>query len=135
MPRFRFRLAPVSRLREAERDERRAELADAYRVADALRAQVERIDEQSEILRQIEAGSAGALDVDRMLAANRHRAVLHAERRKIEAQQAQVAQETERRREALTLADREVRVLEKLRDARFARHQAEENKVENSRLD
>jgi flagellar protein FliJ len=51
------------------------------------------------------------------------------------AQRKQLAVEIERRREALLAANREVRVLEKLRDHQMERYREEENRRDIKRLD
>jgi|SRR3954469_9238856 flagellar FliJ protein len=115
---FRFRLETLLRLRLAERDQRRAELAKALRAEELLRGEERTLEDQ-----QIEAAarsrqlkSPGAANVDALLEIHRYEAVLAAQRRLLKQQIAQVEVETERRRQALVEADRQLRVLEKLRE-------------------
>ncbi len=115
---FRFRLETLLRLRLAERDQRRAELAKALRAEELLRGEERTLEDQ-----QIEAAarsrqlkSPGAANVDALLEIHRYEAVLAAQRQLLKQQIAQVEVETERRRQALVEADRQLRVLEKLRE-------------------
>ena len=117
-----FRLQTLLRLRIAERDERRADLAKALRAEAVLEEQRERLTgEQRELAaRQRTLQSPGAANVDALLATHRYTVVLAAQARQLAGQIVQVQAETERRRLSLVEADRQVRVLEKLRDRQAA---------------
>jgi flagellar FliJ protein len=119
---FRFRLDILLRLRIAERDQRRAELAKALRAEELLRAEEwSLVDEQANVaMRARELKSPGAANVDALLQTHRYEVVLATQRRQLVQQIKQVEQETERRRQALVEADRGVRVLEKLRERQAA---------------
>lgn len=121
MARFRFRLATLQRLREAARDEKCAQLADAYRAAQILDERIAEVDREIAELRQSSSQTmqTGHIDVDRLLQAHRYEIILRAQRKGFEQQQQQVAAEIERRRLALVEADRQVRVLEKLREKKL----------------
>lgn len=135
MPKFTFRLDSLLRLRSAQRDERRQELAQALRAEAILRQQRHDLDGQIAQMRQQRATLAGLLDVDALLDTARHEFVLSSQRQALEDQTVQVLAEIERRRQALVAADQQVRVLEKLKETRHERHQAEELAREQSRLD
>jgi flagellar FliJ protein len=130
-------LATLLQLREAARDERRAELAEAYRADTLIGQQIHALD--TELKRLLEecrrAVSPGKIDVDRLLAAQRHELVLRAQIQFIGHQRQRLAAEIARRRQALVEANREVRVLEKLRHKQLERHQTEENRRDVKRLD
>jgi flagellar protein FliJ len=117
-----FRLQTLLRLRIAERDERRADLAKALRAEAVLEEQRERLTgEQRELLgRQRALQSPGAANVDALLATHRYTGVLAVQAHQLAGQIVQVQAETERRRLALVEADRQVRVLEKLRERQAA---------------
>jgi flagellar export protein FliJ len=137
MPKFKFRLATLLRLRESARDERRAQLAQAYR-ADELLAEKKRILEEhlADMRRRTRlAASPGEIDVDRLLEARRFETVLLAQKEHVGNQQEMIRIEIERRRQALVAANREVRILENLRARQHGRHQAEENRQETKQLD
>lgn len=133
--RFQFRLAALERLREAVRDERRSQLAEAYRVADSLEAQKLQLSENLRELSRMRSVPDGAIDVDKLLAASRYEAVVLMEQAQLDRQLAAVAVEIERRREALVAADREVRTLEKLREAQQTRHREDEERKLMKQLD
>jgi flagellar FliJ protein len=134
---FRFRLATLLRLREADRDERRSHLADAQRAEDIVQTRIAGIDGE---LRQVRGESArlsrpGTINVDELMEINRFELLLAAERQAAVQQQKLVAEEVERRRLALVAADREVRVLERLRDTQQERHRQEADRQERKQMD
>ncbi len=137
MSTFRFRLAPVLRLREAARQERRAALAEAYRVDDLLRGQIESVAAEMERLRNVsrQAGGPGPVNVDRLVETQRYQAALGNQRGQVLRQRETVTVEIERRQQALLAADRDVRVLEKLRQRQAERFRLEEDRREMKRLD
>ena len=137
MSTFKFRLSTVLRLRDATRDERRGELAQALRADDLLRERQESLQRESaELQSEHRARSAGGrLEVDWLLDAQRYQIALHAEQQAIVRDRQAVAKEIEKRRQALVEADREVRVLEKLREVQQARHRTEAERQEMKQID
>jgi flagellar protein FliJ len=137
MSAFHFRLETLLRLRMAERDERRADLAKALRAEGVLLAELRQIEtEQLQARVKVREQSApGAADVDGLLQTNRYQLVLKAQRGQLEGQLIQVRAELERRRQALLEADRGVRVLEKLRERQLAAHRDREARLEIKVLD
>jgi flagellar FliJ protein len=137
MPQFTFRLQTLLRLREATRDERRSQLAEAYRVDEVLQQRLGAAAEELRSLRDRcrQAVAPGTVDLDQLVESQRYELALRAFQRGLEQQRAAVAAEIERRRLALVEANREVRVLEKLREKQSARFQEEENRREIRRLD
>jgi len=137
MAAFRFRLATLLRLREADRDDRRAQLADAQRAEEIVRQRVGEIEREIEQTR--EAGrrrtQPGQVNVDQMLELQRYEIQLQTESAATERQRALIAEEVERRRERLTAADREVRILERLRETQQEQHQADERRTEQRLFD
>lgn len=137
MAKFKFRLATLLRLRESARDERRAQLAQAYRADELLEEQKRILEEHLADMRRRarQAAGPGEIDVDRLLEARRFETVLLAQKEHVHNQQEMIRIEIERRRQTLVAANREVRVLENLRARQYGRHQAEENRQEIRRLD
>lgn len=137
MARPRFRLATLLRLREAARDERRAALAEAYRVDDVLARRAEELDQELARLRarMRRVAGPGKVDVDELLEAQRYELSLRAGRQRLDEQRGSVAEEIERRRELLGEANREVRVLEKLREKQARRYRDEQARREIKLLD
>lgn len=137
MARFKFRLATLLRLRELARDERRGQLAQAYRAQEILEEQKRQLEEHLAELRRGArlASGPGKIDVDRLLEARRFETVLLAQRQDVDRKQEAIGREVERRRQALVEANREVLVLENLRARQQERHRAEESRRETKNLD
>jgi flagellar export protein FliJ len=134
---YKFRLATLLRLREAHRDEMRVRLAEAQQADQIVANQLARIEAD---LRQLDERTQrdlqpGQVDVDRLMESQRYELILNAERHATSEQRKIVSKEVERRRNALISADREVRVLEKLRERQFERHREEEQREETKALD
>ena len=134
---FRFRLQTVLRLRIAERDVRRGELAKALRAEEILQERRQQLDEEmqenQELARKL--AEPGKADIDRLLQAHRYEAILKGTLAQLVEQARQVAAEVERRRLALMEADRQVRVLEKLEQRKREEHQRNEQRQEMKQLD
>ena len=137
MPPFRFRLTTLLRLREADRDQRRAQLAEAHLAEDKLRQHIAELDRQLADLRHDYSAHAapGPVEVDRLVSTQRYELVLMSQRQTQHKQAQLLAAEVERRRLMLVEADREVRVLEKLRDRQHERHREDEARQETKLLD
>lgn len=137
MSKFKFRLATLLRLRESARDQRRAQLAEAYRAEDALLEQRRRLSDEltglMDVCRQV--SGPGELNLDRLLSARRYEVALLAERRDLKEKLEAVRAEVERRRETLVAANRSVRVLELLRDRQMQQHREKERIREIKELD
>ncbi len=135
MSRFRFRLVTVQRLREVARDERRAQLADALRVEAELNRQFAEVDELLSVIRVSQRIEPGQVDVEKLLEIQRYERVLQARRLALLDQRTNVLKELELRRAALVEADRDVKALEKLRDAQFEQWTLEQQRDEQKQLD
>ncbi len=137
MSQFRFRLASLLRLREATRDERRAELAHAYQadqaLADRQQGLLGAIDDNRRRLRL--AARPGTVNVDHLLGGHRHELLLIAQKELVDRQRQQLLAEIDRRRERLAEADREVKALEKLRERQQGRFISARNQREQKLLD
>ncbi|HEX3998325.1 MAG TPA: flagellar export protein FliJ [Pirellulales bacterium] len=137
MANFQFRLATLLRLREAWRDERRAHLADAQRAEQLILERIATIDDELTAGRRqyVDAARARSVDVDLLTDLARYEMILKAQRQSADQQRQAVVAEMQKRRAALVAADRDVRVLEKLRDSQQQRHDEEEALKEFKRLD
>lgn len=137
MAKFKFRLATLLRLREAARDQRRTELAEAYRADNLLRARLEQLGQQLAWLETEcrKVAGPGTVDVDRLVEAQRYEVVLRTQQNQLASHRKAVNAEIERRRQTLVAADRDVRVLEKLRQKQRRRHRAEESRMEIKQFD
>lgn len=134
---FRFRLETLLRLRMAERDQRRADLAKALRAEAMLQAEQARLqgEQQGQVNTSRQLKAPGAANVDALLQSHRYERVLEAQSKHVASQLAQVQTEVERRRQVLVEADRQVRVLEKLRERQAAAYQAQQSRLETKQLD
>jgi len=134
---FKFRLAPLLKLRAATRGERRAALAEAYRVDEVLRQRLAAVAGELQALgaERRRLAAPGAVNVDRLVESQRYEIVARAQEAQLVRQREGVAAEIQRRRQALVEADREVRVLEKLRDRQAEAFRREEERKEAKRLD
>ena len=137
MAEFKFRLATLLRLRETTRDERRAELAAAYRADQVLQRQLARLIAELEELKAAarRAAGPGRVNVRQLVEAQRYQRTIESRQCQVNEERAALAAEIERRRQALLAAEREVRTLEKLRETRHARHRQDENRREIKQLD
>lgn len=137
MRKFKFRLNTLLRLRELTRDERRGQLAEAYQ-ADEIIA-----DSQHKIQRELDdiqtrgrrAVAPGAIDIDRLLESQRYEVVLGAQKKHASEQRQKVREEIQRRTDFLVEANRQVRVLEELREKQLQRHRQEQDRQEVKLLD
>jgi len=134
---FHFRLDSLLKIRENVRAEKQANLAKAYEAARIVEEKLGEI--QSEIVHNGELGreaiQKGQINVNYLLALRRHEAFLLAQQSQIQNDLEQIRLEIERRRLALMEADREVKVLEKLREKMKAKHLREEALAELKQMD
>ena len=117
------------------RDERRSQLADALRVDATLEEQQNQLQSDLDATRQGQRAPAGRVDVDRILQSQRYEVILQSELAGITQQRQHVAQEIETRRQALMEADRDVKVLEKLKETQLTRWRDDQQQREQSELD
>ena len=136
MSKFQFQFETLQRLREAARDDRRAHLAEALRADEILLERMQEVAaEVEEFAAQYSLPQEGAIYVDRILEAQRYELLLRGELQSLAAQRAQVETEINVRRNALTEADRQVRVLEKLSERQEKQHRQEQQRLDQRELD
>ncbi len=137
MSQFKFRLEALVRLREEERHQRRAALAEAYKADGILTKEADIVAVEITDMRKrcLAATSPGRVNVDRLIAIQRFERVLGAKAQGLTQRQSRLAEEIEKRRLALVEADRQVRVLEKLRERKLETHRTDELRREVKRLD
>lgn len=137
MPVFKFRLATLQRLRESDRDEKRGHLAEAQRAEQIVIERIAAIESEIEQIREqcVTATRPGKVNVDLLMESQRFELILKMERQTAEQQQKLVAAEVQKRRDALVAIDREVRVLEKLKETQLDRHRQDEEKHDMQQLD
>lgn len=137
MSRFQFRLATLLRIREHERQQRQAELAQALEAEHIMQQQVDgiaaEIAQAKEVRRRLTA--PGALAVDQVVEQQRYGLHLLLQSASAAEKLGQVKAEAERRRAILVDANRQVRVLEKLRERQSTAHEASLLLAEQKQLD
>jgi flagellar FliJ protein len=137
MANFHFRLAAVLKVREAERQQRRLELAQAFEADRVLQQQIDALASELALARQQSRQNAapGQINVDRLLEFQRYALHVMGQSKTVRLQQSSIRDEIERRRKAVVEADRQVRTLENLREKQLAAHRVEEFKTEQKSLD
>ena len=137
MPDFKFRLESLLKLRDAGRQQRRLALAEAFQAEAMLHEQAEQLSQQlDEVAKRARVAAApGQINVDQLVNVHRYRLQLESQASVVQQKETQLAGEIERRRAALVEADREVQVLEKLKQRQRKEHNAAEQREEAKALD
>jgi flagellar export protein FliJ len=122
---YRFRLSVLLKLREQERDQRRMEHAQALEAERILLGRRHEIvvERRASEGAARQAKSPGIANVDGLQQLQRYLLLLQAQIAGLDKQIEQVKSEVERRRQALVEADRQVQMLEKLREKQLAAHE------------
>lgn len=134
---FRFRLETLLSLRDQARKERQAELAKAY---EAQRIVVEKIDEIVQNIESLthegrEMMRSKKIDVEFLVGLRRHEAFLRAQQTEATRQLEMIREEVEVRRRAVIEADKEVKIMEKLKEKQSMRYDEEMLKRDNKTMD
>ena len=118
MPKFQFRLRTLLAVRESVLQERSAQLAEVLAAQHAL--ELLQVSVRRELARQQHSLPTAAeqrpLDIEHLFAADRYRNVLRVRLGAIAQETAALTDEIDARQRALAAAEREVRVLDKLRE-------------------
>jgi flagellar protein FliJ len=137
MPPFQFRLKTLLAIRQSTRQERRAQLAEglaAERDLERARGELrQQLADQGQLF--MPAGSRRAVDIERLAAEDSYRGVLRARLASLDQDASALATEIEVRQQALAEAEREVRVLDKLRERQHERFRYEQARRENNATD
>ena len=137
MAKYKFRLSTLQKVREAHRDQQRASLAEAFRAEQVLADNRAQLAAEENDLRELRRSATDGkyLDVNRLVEAQRYELLLKAQSQELAKQAILLAAETERRRQLLVEADRDVRALELLDERHRAAHQRDAQRAETKRLD
>jgi len=134
---FTFRLDPLITIRDNELKECQAELAKAYharQMVEEVRLKLEKeIEENLQSAREMLA--SGTIDVNFLLALQDHKIYRTAQLAKIAEDLKQIDEEIERRRTLVVAANKELKIVEKLKEKRYEKYLEEENKAEMKILD
>jgi flagellar FliJ protein len=137
MAKYKFRLNTLQKVREAHRDQQRSSLAEAFRAEQVLSENRAQLTVEERELRELQRSASHGqyLDVNRLLEAQRYELLLKAQSQELAKQAVLLAAETERRRQTLVEADREVRALELLDERHRRAHELQAQREETKRLD
>ena len=137
MPKFRFELETLRKLRQARRDELRAKLADAYRAVQIIEEQQQQVRQEIAAMQEFRRTSneAGSSDLTSMMESQRYQSVLRSQLGTFQQQSKQLEEEVEKRRLAVVEADRAVRILDKLEERKRQQHNDELQRRESKILD
>lgn len=137
MAKYKFRLATLQKVREAKRDQQRQALAEAFRAEQVLSEARAEITAEEIELREMQHAAVQSkyLDVNRLLEAQRYELLLKARAMELAKQATLLSAETERRRQLLIEADRDVRVLEKLDERHRQEHEQQRRRTECKAMD
>src|ERR1700754_2264839 len=131
MAKYTFRLNTLQKVREIHRDQQRSSLAEAFRAEQVLAENRAELVVEEQELRELQRSATDGqyLDVNRLLEAQRYELLLRAQSQELAKQAVLLAAETERRRQLLVEADREVRVLELLDERHRPAHLRDEQRA------
>ena len=134
---FKFRLTPILKIRENVRRERQAELVKAQEAEVIVLEKIaeikqKRVDLKDAVRSKIQEKK---INVDFMITSRRHEAFLIAQQTQIEEKLEILRKEIEKRREALLEADKEVQVMEKLRDKQKEQYETQQRAMETVLMD
>jgi flagellar export protein FliJ len=137
MAKYKFRLETLQKVREATRDDHRASLAEAFRAEQVLAETRGQLASETDELRNLQRSATAAryTDVNRLLEAQRYELLLKARSQELAKQAVLLAAETERRRQTLVEADRDVRVLNLLEERQQRQFDLEQQRLEAKQLD
>ena len=134
---FQFRLEPLIKIRDNVLKECQAELAKAY---DARRILEEHL---QEVERQLTEGTETArnlmqpgntVNVDYLLGIRRQEMFLLAKQEEIKQKMQEIDEEIERRRDAVVAANKELKILEKLKEKRHEQYLDDEKREETKAM-
>lgn len=137
MPNFHFRLETLQKIREAERDNRRRRLAEALQALQIVAQRRQELEVEAAVVKERtrSASLPGELDVSTLMNHQRYTLLLVAQRQQLQEQAARIEDEVHRRRAALVEADRQVRVLDKLREKQWAAFRKEQEQRDQKEMD
>ncbi len=124
MPKFTFRLESMLRLQMAERDRRRVALAESLARAQQITERRDALSGELATIDRTRLISRGVVELAKLAQAADYGELLRRDRADCERQLTALAEEIAARREELLAVDREVRMLERLREKQHAQFQS-----------
>lgn len=135
---FTFRLEPLITIRNNELKERRSELAKAYEARKILEEHIQEIDRQLTegiaVVRSL-MQEGQTINVESLLSFRRQEMFLRAQQSDLMEKMEATDQEIERRRALVVAANKELKIIEKLKEKRYEKYLEEENKTEMKNMD
>lgn len=135
MSKFTFRLEPIVRLRLAERDRCRVALAESLARAQEISHRREALASELATVDRTRLVSRGVVDLAKLSQAADYAELLRRDQADCEQELAALAEEIAARRNELLTVDREVRMLERLRERQQAQFQAVSQRQEQRVMD
>ena len=137
MAKFRFRFETLLRVRAARREVHRQRLAKAFRAREILQ---ERAEQLKAALREVEnnvrsASQPGVIDVGQLLNQQRYELLLRGQMSQVKEQRTKIDDEAKRLRAELVESNKQVRVLETLREHDLTAHREQQLLREARELD
>ncbi|MDR0328611.1 MAG: flagellar export protein FliJ [Planctomycetaceae bacterium] len=135
---FTFRLEPLITIRDNVLKERQSELAKAYEARRILEEKIQDIERQLEegisaVRSAMQEGQT--VRVESLLSFRRQELFLRNQQSDLMQKIKDVDEEIERRRNAVVAANKELKIVEKLKEKRYERYLDEENKAETKVMD
>ena len=134
---FTFRLDPLISIRDNVLKEKQALLAQAYEARQIK--EEERVELQRNIEGNLQAAremmQSGKIDVGFLLGVRRHEMFLLHQHSEVVQQIALIEEEIERRRNAVVEANKELKIIEKLKEKKHEKYLAEEKRKETIQMD
>ena len=135
---FKFRLEPLITIRDNELKERQEKLSEAYSALRILEEALQNVERQiadgiADARNLMQAGQT--INVEHLLAFRRQEEFLRANQEDIMQKMQAVDEEIERRRLAVVVANKELKIIEKLKEKRHEKYLEEENTAETKFLD
>ena len=135
---FRFRLDPLITLRDNKLKERQRELAQAYNARRILEEHLQEIDRQLEegiVAMRSTMQPGQTVNVESLLGFRRQEMFLRANQDDLMQKIKMVDEEIELRRTKVVEANKELKIIEKLKEKRYEKYLDEENKAEMKMMD
>ena len=132
-----FRLETLLKRRRLARNQRQTEVARAQQTKGVLEEQMMQLKTEFEETHQHVRQNAGPgeVDIEAVLAANQQQMILKAEQSLVDERRQQLQIEIECRTEALSVADRDVKTLEKLQEKQYEKYRREQIKRNQRQID
>lgn len=136
MTRFRFRLDTLVKIREKTRDAAAASVGEVRAAQQVIEQQIADVaQQQQDLMRERASQSSGAIQVERLLSMQRYQLQLEGQRNYLLQQRQALQVEHDKRLQVLIEAEKELKVLEKLREQKLQQWTEHQLSIEQKMLD